>query len=334
MNKTNNTITVSTLQSLYANSLSSTLDGQLLILEGFYFHQNGKLYGKYYYDEIVSKDKQCKITSQFTQDLKEQLTDGKYYQFEGFINKSQNLSNDSKINVLFTVTKILKYEKRVQLISEVEYDVVEARFKRDFPLIEDLLINKIENGLKPRIEIITGVKSTSQDDYMSQLLEANYYDIRHHRCNLSSKNETLEFLNKFDFSNSDLLVIIRGGGSGLEVFNEVELCKKAIELPIPFITGIGHDEDKTLFEKVADRGFSTPTAVGAFLQKVIITYKNRNNALKIKDEELIQFKKQADKETKLLSSQIMAYKKTLNIIWIVLVVLIALLGVLVFKVNS
>ncbi len=51
----NNKITVSTLQTLYANSLSSTLDGQLLILEGFYFQKNGKLYGKYYYDDIVSK---------------------------------------------------------------------------------------------------------------------------------------------------------------------------------------------------------------------------------------------------------------------------------------
>ena len=43
MSEKNNTITVTTLLSLYANSLSSTLDGQIMTLERFYFDNQGNV---------------------------------------------------------------------------------------------------------------------------------------------------------------------------------------------------------------------------------------------------------------------------------------------------
>lgn len=76
MSKGNNIISVSTLLTLYANSLSSTLDGQIIILEGFYSDNNGKLYGKHYYDEIISKNKQNRITTQITPTIKSKLVSG------------------------------------------------------------------------------------------------------------------------------------------------------------------------------------------------------------------------------------------------------------------
>ncbi len=327
-------ITVSTLQSLYANSLSSTLDGVLLMLEGFYFQTNDKLYGKYYYTEIVGKEKQHKITALFTPQLKQNIINGKYYQFEGFITRAKNISNDSRLNVNFVVTKVVKHEKEVQLISKVEYDIVQARFERDFPLIDDLLLRKIQNDVKPKLDVITGVQSTSQDDYLSQLPDADMYSINHHRCNLSSKDDLLRFLNTYDFKNTDLLIILRGGGSGLEVFNQIDLCKKAIELPVPFITGIGHDADKTLLEKVADRGFSTPTAVGAFLQKTVSTHKERAQLIKFKDEELVRLQKRADNEKLALQQQIRVLTKALNSFKVMLAVLVAMAALLIYHIVT
>ena len=46
--------TVSDLMSFYPNSLASSLDSEILVLEGFYSDNNNKLYGQYYYDEIIS----------------------------------------------------------------------------------------------------------------------------------------------------------------------------------------------------------------------------------------------------------------------------------------
>jgi exodeoxyribonuclease VII large subunit len=322
MTANNKTISVSTLLSLYANSLSSTLDGQLLVVEGFYSENNNKLYGQYYYDEVISKEKKHKITIQITTELKSKLVSGKYYNFQGYINRGQTLDNDSRLKVFFRVTKILEHIEDVQLISKVEYDIVQARFERDFPLISDILSNKIEQGKKPVLDVVTGVQSTSKDDYLGQLPDYHYYEIRHHKCNLSTKDELLGFISSNDFSDTDLIIILRGGGSGLEVFNEIDLCKKMIELPVPFITGIGHDADKTLLERVADRGFSTPTAVGGFLQNIVNNHKERIKVIKAKDDEITLIRKHSEEDKLLLSNQIKSQKRTINAVLIILILFI------------
>jgi exodeoxyribonuclease VII large subunit len=325
-----NSIQVITLLTLYANSLSSTLDGQIIVLEGFYSDNNGRLYGRYFYDEILDKNKSHKITAQFTESVKTNLTSGSYYQFQGHIQKAQSLDNDSRLKVFFRVTKILKHEEKVQIVSKVEYDIIRARFDREFPIIQDILLEKIEKEQKPILDVITGVQSTSKDDYLAQLPDYGYYEIRHHKCNLSSKTGIIDFLNKHDFTDSDLIVILRGGGSGLEVFNENELCKKAIELPMPFITGIGHDSDKTLLQRVSDKAFSTPTAVGVFLQKVVSSHKERLRLISNKDLEMERFKKQVESEKLFLKNQIASQKKSLNIVLLVIAFLI-IIGIFIYN---
>jgi len=118
------------------------------------------------------------------------------------------------------------------------------------------------------------------------------------------------------------------------VFNDIDLCKKALELPIPFITGIGHDADKTLLEKVADRGFSTPTAVGGFLQNIISTYKERIKVIKAKDDEIAIIRKHSDEDKLLLSNQIKSQKRTINAILIILVLFIVILVYFLIAINK
>ena len=108
------------------------------------------------------------------------------------------------------------------------------------------------------------------------------------------------------------------------MFNEIDLCKRIIELPIPLITGIGHDADKTLLEKVADRGFSTPTAVGGFLQSIINTYKERVKVIKAKDDEITIIKKHSEEDKLLLSNQIKSQKRTINAVVIILILFIVI----------
>jgi exodeoxyribonuclease VII large subunit len=315
----NKPITVSTLLTLYSNGLSSNFDGKLIMLEGFFTDSNRKLYGKYYYDSVISLDKQHKITTQFTERIKSKLVSGHYYNFQGSLHRSPTLDNESRINVLFRVSKVLDHKEDVQIVSKHEYDIIRARFDREFPIIHDIILNKFELGKKPTLDIITGIQSTSEDDYSNQLLDKDYYNIRNHKCNLSSKVELIEFLSTYNFKDSDLLIILRGGGSGLEVFDDIELCRVAIELSVPFITGIGHEKDKTMLQRVSDKGFSTPTSVGAFLQKTVNSFKDRTRLLKEKEYEMERFKKQVENDRLLISSELHAQRRTLTILWVSLV---------------
>jgi len=58
------------------------------------------------------------------------------------------------------------------------------------------------------------------------------------------------------------LVLARGGGSreDLAVFDNEALCRLLANYPIPVVTGLGHEDDLTVADLVADHRAATPTA--------------------------------------------------------------------------
>ena len=60
----------------------------------------------------------------------------------------------------------------------------------------------------------------------------------------------------------DAIVIARGGGSreDLMVFDDAEVCRKLATFPLPVVTGLGHEDDLTVADLVADHRAATPTA--------------------------------------------------------------------------
>ena len=60
----------------------------------------------------------------------------------------------------------------------------------------------------------------------------------------------------------DGLVLARGGGSreDLAVFDDEALCRCLAKFPRPVVTGIGHEDDLTIADLVADHRAATPTA--------------------------------------------------------------------------
>jgi len=65
----------------------------------------------------------------------------------------------------------------------------------------------------------------------------------------------------------DLVVLIRGGGSQLDLacFDNYELCSHLAQFPLPVLTGIGHERDDTIADMVAHTKLKTPTAVAEFI---------------------------------------------------------------------
>ncbi len=82
-------------------------------------------------------------------------------------------------------------------------------------------------------------------------------------------------------SDFDLVVIIRGGGSqiDLECFDDYELTSHIAQFPIPIITGIGHERDETISDLVSNTRLKTPTAVAEFLISGLERFNERLNEM-------------------------------------------------------
>lgn len=69
----------------------------------------------------------------------------------------------------------------------------------------------------------------------------------------------------------DAVVIIRGGGAvnDLAWLNDYDLARFICDLPIPVLTGIGHERDNTVLDEVANIKFDTPSKVIAGIEQTI-----------------------------------------------------------------
>lgn len=75
----------------------------------------------------------------------------------------------------------------------------------------------------------------------------------------------------------DVIALVRGGGSrsDLATFDAEVLARLIAATPIPVITGIGHEIDESIADRVAYRAFKTPTATAAFLVERVNTFRNQ-----------------------------------------------------------
>ena len=70
----------------------------------------------------------------------------------------------------------------------------------------------------------------------------------------------------------DAVVIIRGGGAVNDMawLNDYDLARFICDLPIPVMTGIGHERDTTVLDEVANIKFDTPSKVIAGIEQAIV----------------------------------------------------------------
>jgi exodeoxyribonuclease VII large subunit len=69
----------------------------------------------------------------------------------------------------------------------------------------------------------------------------------------------------------DVIVVIRGGGArtDLAVFDSEIIARTITEVPIPVLTGLGHEIDRSIADEVAHTALKTPTAcAGALISRV------------------------------------------------------------------
>ena len=121
-----------------------------------------------------------------------------------------------------------------------------------------------------RIALVGSRNSDGMRDFYQTLLRSPYrFDIMFAEAAVQGPNvehsvcRTLDALGRGHREMGlDAVCIVRGGGSATELgcWNSFPICEAIARMPIPVVTGIGHERDRVAADEVAHSAAATPTA--------------------------------------------------------------------------
>lgn len=124
-----------------------------------------------------------------------------------------------------------------------------------------------------RIAILSSETAAGLKDFLNEMSQNEYgYAFQFNLFPVAMQGakvgeEIIAALKKINPENFDAVVIIRGGGSKLDLaaFDDYLLCKNIAHAQLPILSGIGHEIDETVLDKVVHTALKTPTAVAGFI---------------------------------------------------------------------
>ncbi len=167
-----------------------------------------------------------------------------------------------------------KARKRQEILKRLKQEeLLELNKQKDLPLVPQ------------RIAIISSSTAAGYEDFLKQL-KNNIYDYRFKLEFFQSvmqgheaENSIIQNLERIadNHLSFDVVVIIRGGGSQIDMdcFDSYLLARQVANMPIPVITGIGHDRDQSIVDKVAHTDVHTPTAAADFIISGIVHFESK-----------------------------------------------------------
>lgn len=127
--------------------------------------------------------------------------------------------------------------------------------------------------LVERIAVVSSATAAGYQDFMKELERSPYRlytelfeaTMQGERCDESIVSALYAIAERTE--EFDAVAIIRGGGStsDLECFNSYLLAFAVTQMPLPVLTGIGHDKDTSVTDMVAHTMLKTPTAVAQWI---------------------------------------------------------------------
>ncbi|MEP6595263.1 MAG: exodeoxyribonuclease VII large subunit [Ginsengibacter sp.] len=148
------------------------------------------------------------------------------------------------------------------------FEILQKKAEAGYKDVDSFIKTKIINGEQVTIIILIGKGGIIDSDIRHQLEETiAFYKINFVRINLTSEKQIVEAIQHFE-NQCDIIAISRGGGESLEIFDSPEMAEASIDLSAYFITALGHKDNVPLLQKVADKSFITPTALGQYFNEI------------------------------------------------------------------
>lgn len=259
------------LAQIFSNFYITPEEKKVLHVKGVYCDKKGQNFGDHYYDRLRDEFAEKLLSIKVPIALKAKLRDGRPYIFEGYIDRTTESRLHKELNVYltFVITNLISEEAPIVDASEHEkIEAMRARTKKSSQNIDTIIGKKFSGGRKPNIVLIKGRTAVIGEDILGALGEYKAaYNITEKLISMTNTDEIMNTLVELDDAGSfDFITLSRGGGQGVDVFEDVGIAKTIIAMQTPVVTAIGHADDHTFVQLVADRSFNTPADFGNHLK--------------------------------------------------------------------
>jgi len=260
------------IENLFSEKVGNQMFWVIAELSKISYHNSGHTYLQL----VETKDKRtiATIKSVLWKDKRNIISNNLNNEFDNIFKNGNEVLLQVKIN--FTSIYGLQF---VINNLDLNYSIgnLERRKKETLKkLEEEKLIESNKLLILPLVYskfIVIGARDSDgyKDFYETLIKKKNEYHFDFGIINtlVQGDNAALQICNAITscqkYKNTiEAIIILRGGGSklDLEPFNDYKLCKTIALSKIPVLTGIGHENDVSLADIVANKYFKTPTSVG------------------------------------------------------------------------
>jgi hypothetical protein len=251
--------------SIFNSAFRLKEEGMLINIKGMYQPGQGKDYSGFFYDNLKDEANGCTLGLKVSAMDRVKLKPGSIVEIRGFI--TRKLDDKGIIKVLINLQEVVgQISSGFTEADVMAFKLMQAKANQGFKDVESFLVNSVMATETPVIKIFVGNNAIIDQDIRHAMGESiTFFKPEFRKINLSNVDEIQRVLMG---TECDVLVIARGGGSGLEVFNTIGLAEAALECEPMLITAIGHRADVSVMDSMADKQFITPTDLGNFFKHI------------------------------------------------------------------
>lgn len=292
--------------SIFNAAITTKEEKKIIQVRGIFKKTGTANYGGNYYNRLKDEASDNSITLITPILIHNQLDDNKTIEFNSFI--TRRLDKQGRIEININIIELLA--QKVNKFSEEDTKKIELINQKVIEGFKDLdahIKNAIFHNQPINIKIIMGRSGIIDSDIKKGMEESiALYNIEYHRISLASQTEIINKIKSLDQADTDVICIARGGGDNLSIFENLDICGSILQRNTIIASAIGHADDVSLFEKLSDKKFSTPTQFGNYLKEI---YNNtveelENSKAKLVHDITIQLTTNYNKQIENLNSQL------------------------------
>lgn len=241
---------------------------KIIQVKGVYQKAGKESYGGHYYDRIKDEASDFTVTLVTANLVHNQLKDNTTVLFTCFL--SRKIDKQGRVEFHLNFIELVNVTPNKYSDEDIKkIEIINSKLKSGIKDLDSQIKQHAYLDTPLKIVVIIGKTAIIDNDIKTALGAAvAHYSINYVRVSFTSIKDISDCILHYDATDVDVICVARGGGDDLAVFEKPELVESILNRKKIIASAIGHADDITLFEKVADKKFAAPTAFGNYLKQV------------------------------------------------------------------